>query len=147
MLNKVLQNKVGVTVLVLLVSLLVAIRAFENQLFYDPFLVYFEGEYRMLPFPEFDGFHLFFSLFFRYFLNTILSLAILFFLFKDREMILFVSIVYVLFFVILIIAFFSIVYFLKNDQNLMLFYVRRFLIQPLFLIVFIPAFYFQKLEK
>jgi exosortase F-associated protein len=50
-------------------------------------------------------------------------------------------------FVILITAFFCILYFFKNQENLLLFYVRRFLIQPLFLIVFVPAFYFQKLKK
>lgn len=146
MLNKLLRHKWNVFIAILLLSLLVAVRAFESQLFYDPFLIYFEGDYIKLPLPEFDGLKLFFGLSFRFFLNTILSLGIIYALFKDRGMILFVSILYLLLFVVLILAFFSIVHFFKNQENLLLFYVRRFLIQPLFLILFLPAFYYQKLK-
>lgn len=146
MLNKFLLHKWNVFIAIVLLSLLVAVRAFESQLFYDPFLIYFEGDYIKLPLPEFDGLQLFFGLSFRFFLNTILSLGIIYALFKDRGMILFVSILYLLLFVVLILAFFSIVHFFKNQENLLLFYVRRFLIQPLFLILFLPAFYYQKLK-
>ena len=147
MLNKVLQNKKRIFFTLVFVSLLILVRAFESQLFYDPLLVYFNGDYLKLPLPEFDYVLLFLGLLFRFTLNTIFSLGILYFLFKDREMISFAAVLYVLLFVILIVAFFSIVYFFKSDQNLILFYVRRFLIQPLFVIVFIPAFYFQKLKE
>lgn len=147
MLNKVLQNKMNVFFILVFVSLLMLVRAFENQLFYDPFLVYFNEDYLKLPLPEFDSAFLFLGLLFRFTLNTIFSLGILYFLFKDREMISFTAILYVLLFLILIVAFFSIIYFFKSDQNLILFYVRRFLIQPLFVILFVPAFYFQKLNQ
>jgi len=147
MLNKILQNKISIFCVVILVSLLMLIRAYESQLFYDPFLTYFKGDYQHLPLPEFNAGMLFLGLLFRYFLNTILSLGILYFLFKDKNMISFASILYALLFLILIIALFSIVYLFENEENLALFYVRRFLIQPLFVIVFIPAFYFQKLKK
>nr|WP_254423284.1 exosortase F system-associated protein [Flavobacterium sp. A45] len=131
----------------LFVTLLVFVRAFEKQLFYDPFLVYFEGDYMELPLPEFDNLKLFFGLTFRFFLNALFSLGILYFIFKDKEMISFVSILYLFLFVILIAAFFCMLHFFKNQENLLLFYVRRFLIQPLFVIVFIPAFYYQKLNN
>lgn len=147
MLNKLLQNKTTIVVVMVLVVLLVSIRAFERQLFYDPFLVYFEGDYMKLPLPEFDNLKLFVGLSFRFFLNTILSLGILYFLFKDKEMISFASILYLFLFAILIVAFFCILYFFNNQENLLLFYVRRFLIQPLFLILFVPAFYYQKLKN
>jgi exosortase F-associated protein len=147
MLNKLCQSKASILSAVLLVMLLVFIRAFEKQLFYDPFLVYFEGDYKQFPLPDFDNLKLFLGLFFRFFLNTLLSLAILFCLFKDRELIAFASILYLFLFVILIGAFFSILYFFGNKENLLLFYVRRFLIQPLFVILFIPAFYYQKINK
>lgn len=146
MLNKLLRHKWNVFIAIVLLSLLVAVRAFESQLFYDPFLIYFEGDYMKLPLPEFDGLQLFFGLSFRFFLNTILSLGIIYALFKDRGMILFVSILYLLLFVVLILTLFGILHFFKNQENLLLFYVRRFLIQPLFLILFIPAFYYQKLK-
>ncbi|MGQ7946520.1 exosortase F system-associated membrane protein [Flavobacterium sp. WC2509] len=147
MLNKVFQNKTAVFFLMLLVGFLMFIRAFESQLFYDPFLAYFEHDYLEMPLPEFNAGSLFLGLLFRFFLNTVISLGILYLLFKDKEMILFASVLYAMLFVILIIAFFSVLYFFKSHENFVLFYIRRFLIQPLFVIVFIPAFYFQKLKK
>lgn len=147
MLNKVFQNKTRIFFILVLVTLLMLVRAFEKQLFYDPFLVYFNGDYLKLPLPAFNSGLLFLGLLFRYSLNTIFSLGILYLLFKDREMISFAAVLYVLLFVILVAAFFFVIYFFKSDENLLLFYVRRFLIQPLFVIVFIPAFYFQKLKK
>lgn len=147
MLNKLLLHKRGVLISGVLLLLLVAVRAFEGQLFYDPFLIYFEGDYIESPLPEFDGLQLFFGLSFRFFLNTILSLGIIYAVFKDKGMISFASILYLILFVILIAAFFCILHFFKNQENLLLFYVRRFLIQPLFLILFLPAFYYQKLKS
>jgi exosortase F-associated protein len=142
--NKLPPNKTSIFFIVVLVCLLMLVRTFENQLFYDPFLIYFNGDYLKLPLPEFDASLLFLGLLFRFSLNTILSLGIIYLLFKDKDMILFTSVLYSLLFLILIIAFFSILYFFKSQENLLLFYVRRFLIQPLFIILFIPAFYFQK---
>jgi exosortase F-associated protein len=146
MLNKLLHHKKEVFASVFLLSLLVAVRAFERQLFYDPFLAYFDGAYIKMPLPKFDGLQLFFGLFSRFFINTILSLGIIYFLFKDKEMISFTSILYLLLFVVLITTFFCILYLFKSEENFLLFYVRRFLIQPLFLILFLPAFYYQKLK-
>jgi exosortase F-associated protein len=145
MLNKILKNKRNIFILMFLVCLLAGIRAFEDNLFYDPFLIYFKRDYRVLPLPEFNALLLFMGILFRYVLNSILSLGIIYFLFKDIEMIKFASILYLFFFLVLMGAFFFILYFYGNKNNLLLFYVRRFLIQPLFLILFIPAFYYQKL--
>lgn len=147
MLNKLLNNKRTVLILVLLVVLLAGVRAFERQLFYDPFLVYFEGDYMKEPLPAFNGLLLFLGLLFRFALNTIFSLGIVYFLFKEMEMVKFAALLYVFFFVILTVAYFFIIYFYGDQNNLILFYVRRFLIQPLFVILFIPAFYYQKQNK
>lgn len=147
MLNKLLQNKTSLLAVILFVTLLALVRMFEKQLFYDPFLVYFEGDYKKMPLPQFDGLQLFFGLLFRFVLNAVLSLGILYFLFREREMVLFVSFLYLFLFIVLIISFFGIVHFFKNQENLLLFYVRRFLIQPLFLILFVPAFYYQRLKN
>lgn len=147
MLNKIFKNRVDFFYILLLLCLLVLVRAYEKQLFYDPFLVYFSGDYLKLPLPQYNSGLLFLGMLFRFSLNTIFSLGILYFVFKDREIIVFASILYVLLFVILIVALFSVLYFFKNHENLLLFYIRRFLIQPLFVFVFIPAFYFQKLNK
>ena len=147
MLEKLLKNKMKVFFVVALVLLLAAVRAFENSLFYDPFSGYFKNDYLNLPFPVFDGFRLFIGMTFRYFLNTIISLAIIYALFKDLKLTQFASILYIIFFIILVSIFFLVITFSDQHQNFLLFYVRRFLIQPLFLLLFVPAFYYQKLQK
>ncbi|KFF15453.1 exosortase F system-associated membrane protein [Flavobacterium hydatis] len=147
MLNNILQNKSRIFLLIVFVFLLAGIRAFENQLFYDPFLVYFETDYKELPLPEFNSIQLFFGLLFRYFLNTIISLGIIYVLFKEIELVKFASVLYVMFFLVLIIAFYCVIYFYGNQNNLILFYIRRFLIQPILILLFVPGFYYQKINK
>ena len=144
MLNKILEHKSKIAIVIFLVLLLACIRAFESSLFYDPFLAYYKKDYANLPFPELDKFKLFLGLSFRYFLNSLLSLAIIYTIFKDRELTKFASILYIILFVILMILFVGGLCFPIKENPFLLFYVRRFLIQPLFVILFIPAFYYQK---
>jgi exosortase F-associated protein len=147
MLQKLLNHKVRITLAILFVLLLVLIRAYEDSLFYDPFLNYFKSNYYTLPLPKIENLQLFFGLLFRYFLNTALSLAIIYVLFKDIDAIKFASFFYLLFFITLVIAFFFILFYNGETNKMGLFYVRRFLIQPLFLLLFLPAFYYQKQKK
>lgn len=144
MLRKILNNKIRLAQFLFLVGLLALIRAFEDQLFYDPFLDYFKSDFANLPLPIFNPFQLFFGLLFRYTLNTFVSLGIIYVLFKDVQMVKFALVLYCFFFMLLIISFFFIIYYVKGHNNLALFYVRRFLIQPIFVILFVPAFYYQK---
>jgi exosortase F-associated protein len=143
MLRKLLNNKVSILIFMILLLLLVLIRAYENELFYDPFLNYFKSSYHNIPIPRIETIPLFFGLLFRYVLNTIISLAIIYVLFKDKEAIRFVSLVYLLFFIILISLFFLVLFFFGETSKMALFYIRRFLIQPIFLLLFLPAFYYQ----
>lgn len=131
----------------LCVVLLALIRGYEADLFYDPFLYYFKSDYLNLPFPKFDTLTLFFSLLIRYLLNSSLSIAIIYLLFKDVELTKFATLIYIFLFVVLIVMFFGIINFFDEKSNFLLFYVRRFIIQPLFLVLFIPAFYFQKKQS
>lgn len=126
---------------------IVFIRLFEDQLFYDPFLQFFKQDFKNKTLPNFDGVKLFFGILFRYSLNTIFSLAILYLLFKQIELVRFATKLYVVFFIVLLFSFFGLLYFSKQPDFLILFYIRRFLIQPLLLILFIPAFYFQQISK
>lgn len=144
MLQKLLNNKGRILLLITLLLLLVLIRAFEESLFYDPFLNYFKRNYNNIPIPKIETFPLFFGLLFRYLLNSMLSLAIIFVLFKDIEAIRFASFVYLLFFIILISLFLIVLFFFGETNKMTLFYIRRFLIQPVFLLLFLPAFYYQK---
>jgi exosortase F-associated protein len=144
MLRKILNNKIRLAQFLFLVGLLALIRAFEDQLFYDPFLDYFKNDFANLPLPNFNPFQLFFGLLFRYTLNTVVSLGIIYVIFKEIQMVKFALVLYYFFFMILIISFFYIIFYIKESNNFVLFYVRRFLIQPIFVLLFVPAFYYQK---
>ena len=143
MLNKILENKSKIIIAVIVVLCFAIIRAYESQLFYDPFLAYFDSEFKNLPFPQVDVLKLFGGLLLRYFLNTILSLVLIYSLFQDSDIIKFSSFLFVFFLVLLLGIFFSILAYFP-DANWLLFYVRRFIIQPIFLLLFIPAFYYQQ---
>ena len=143
MLNKIFEHKVKILITVIIILCFGAIRAFENQLFYDPFLKYFAVNYKNSPFPQVDVLKLFCGLFFRYFLNTVLSLLLLYTLFLDREIVKFSAFLYLFFLIILLGMFFTIFNYFP-EANWFLFYVRRFIIQPIFVLLFIPAFYYQQ---
>lgn len=143
MLKNIKNNLFRILIFSLLVLMLACIRAFENQLFYDPFLDYFKKDFLNFDYPEFNISKLFLNLFLRYFLNTIISLSIIFIAFKDLDIIKFSFLIYLFFFFLLTISLFIVlVYFPEN--KMILFYIRRFIIQPVFLMLFLPGFYFQK---
>lgn len=134
-----------ILVLIVLALILVAIRFFETKMFYDPFLVFFKSEFQNKPLPEYQSVKLFASLVLRYVINSGVTLVFIYVLFQDRAILKTATFLLVLFLVVLLGLFFMCLT-VFNDYML-LFYVRRFLIQPLFLIIFVPAFYYQKLTK
>jgi len=147
MLKKILNNKSDIAVGIFLIGLLIAIRAFEDTLFYDPFLNYFKDNYTNLPLPIINPIKLFLSLGFRYYLNSMISLGLLYLLFKDTKIVKFSTFLYMVFGTILMISFFFVLIKMGENNKMILFYIRRFIIQPIFLILFIPAFYYQKKIK
>lgn len=134
-------------VLIILLIGLVLIRAFEDILFYDPYLTFFKNDYLYLDSPrrEVAKLVLFTSL--RYILNTLMSLGILYVVFKDKSIIKFSVLIYCLAFVSLLIPFLYFVINPKQDDYYLFFNVRRFLIQPIGLILLLPAFYYYKLNR
>ncbi|WP_414000211.1 exosortase F system-associated membrane protein [Flavobacterium sp. W1B] len=146
MLKILLKHKIRIVFGLFFILLFALVRAFEDYLFYDPFLSYFRSDFSGLSLPSYSPIKLFFGLLFRYSLNCLISIALIYALFKDVSMAKFALFLYLLFFLILIFCFYAIIYFYGETNNLMLFYVRRFLIQPLFALLFIPAFYYQKLN-
>jgi len=147
MLKEICNNKTSVLLLFLSVLGLVLIRVFEDQLFYDPFLQFFKYVYQNKPLPIFDITKLAIGLLFRYSLNMLLSLGIIYLLFKQLYLVKFSAMLFIILFIVLMISFFGTLYFSEQSDYLVLFYLRRFLIQPLFLILFIPAFYYQQITK
>lgn len=123
------------------------IRGFSKELFYDPLIVYFKNDYLYGNIPEIDSLRLIKDMCFRYFLNSIISIAIIWLLFLRKDYVKFTVYFYAIAFVMLITTF----AFLLKDQfesgYLLPFYIRRFIIHPLFLLILLPAFYFQKLSN
>lgn len=142
MLNKLRENKFKIFAALIVVICFALIRSFERQLFYDPFLDYFKADFHSLPYPQVEKLKLFLGLFFRYFLNSALSLCLIYALFQDRDILKFSLILYIIFLIALFAAFFVIFEFFEHGSWL-LFYVRRFIIQPLLVLLFIPGFYYQ----
>ena len=127
--------------------LIIGIRFFEDALFYDPFLPFFKTDYQNKPLPNVDALQLILNLFFRYFANTLLSIAIIYLLFLNKTHVKVAFALYLILFVLLLIAFSYLLFVSEHPNYLVLFYVRRFLIQPVLLLLLIPAFYFQKLTS
>jgi len=143
MLTRLLEHKARVGAVIGFVLLLACVRAFENELFYDPLIAFYKSDFTSMPWPEMDKVKLSFHLFLRYFLNSALSLAIIYAIFKTRTLVRFTALLYAIFFILLIGAFFAALTFFE-DNKMLLFYIRRFIIQPLFLLLFIPAYYCQE---
>lgn len=147
MIKKILKNKTTILVLLIALLLLAFVRAFELELFYDPFISFFKSEFHHKELPFLYQGKLFLNFLFRYLLNSTISLVIIYFLFKEKQLLKFSIYLYLISFLILIVCFFGYLNYVKNPDFLFLFYIRRFLIQPIFLVLFIPAFYYQKKIK
>jgi exosortase F-associated protein len=147
MLQHLLNNKKKIGWSLFLILLLVLIRVFEDQLFYDPFLNYFKAEYAHLAFPQINIIKLFLSLGIRFYLNSVVSLLLLYVLFSDKQIVKFSALLYMILGSILMISFIFVLTFFAEESKMTLFYLRRFLIQPIFILLFIPAFYYQKKTK
>ncbi|WKD84990.1 hypothetical protein KCTC32516_00327 [Polaribacter huanghezhanensis] len=133
--------------LILLISLLFLIRAFDSNLFYDPLINYFQNDYLYSSMPEVNIWILVINLLFRYTLNSLITLGIIYVTFQKKRYVKFAGFFLMLAFVILLVTF---VFLLKGEFKqgyLLPFYIRRFLIHPLFLLILFPAFYYMKINK
>jgi len=127
--------------LLLAVTIFAMIRYFEKTLFYDPLLYYFKGDYKQKAFPDIDLLKWSFHTFVRFFLNTLVSLFLVWIFFRSKEIIRLLMVIYALFFVVLM-SLLSVLIVSESPSTMLLFYCRRFLIQPVLVMLFIPAIYF-----
>lgn len=130
--------------IIFLFFMLIGVRAFEDVLFYDPFILYFQNDYLSNTVPPFSGRKLLLNLFFRYWLNTLISLAVLYVAFSNLNYIRFALKFYAIAFVVLIITFLIILKGELANGYLFAFYIRRFLVHPLFVLLLLPAFYYKQ---
>ena len=140
------NNWVKILVIGFLFTLLVGVRFFESY-FYDPLLNYFEYDYLHTSLPDLHVGKLLFHLFLRYTLNSIISLTIIWVAFGKKSYLKFSNYFYAIAFIILLITFYILIQINSQENNMLLFYVRRFLIQPLFILLLLPAFYYQEYQQ
>lgn len=134
-------------IILLLFALLVLVRGFANELFYDPFIAYFVDDYLHKPIPVFSGSKLLLDLFFRYSLNTLISLLIIYVAFENRDFVVFSIKFYIIAFIVLTVTYFIILKGELSNGYLFAFYIRRFIIHPLFVLLLLPAFYYKQLTS
>ena len=134
-------------ILSVLILLLVLIRFFENDLFYDPYLTFFKNDYLYLDSPRREVFKLTLFTSLRYVLNSMISMAILFVVFRDKGVIKFSAVVYLLAYIVLLVIFLYFVINPRQEDYYLFFNLRRFLIQPLILLILLPAFYYNRVKS
>lgn len=135
-------------ILGLLVFLLVLVRLFEHELFYDPLIDYYRyGGYLSGEVPQVDILRLMLNLTFRFWLNSGISLLILLVAFLDRNILGFATLLYVIAFILGSLTFLLIFQNLDLGQQMNLFYVRRFLIHPVLILILLPAFYYYRIQQ
>lgn len=124
---------------------LILVRKYEEVLFYDPFLWYFKHSERTI-FPIVDFPRLYASLSFRYALNALLSVLIIAVWFQNKQYTKFTIVTLIAGFVVLLPLYhLAILDKFELGANIG-FYIRRFLIQPMFVLILIPAFLYQNYQ-
>lgn len=123
---------------------LVGVRMLEDKIFYDPFLNFFHEAIQNADFPAFEWGKLIFSHLLRFVLNLFFSCIIIHFMFKNKEWTIQGAVLITIIFAIT----FPIYLYCISDRfeigYLFSFYMRRFVIQPLILLLIIPLFYYRK---
>ncbi len=141
-----MKARYGIAGISFLVFFLVLIRYFESWLFYDPLLEFYHSDYLKDRTPYFETLELLLNVFYRFFLNSLISLAIIYVAFLDRSILKFSFLLYVILFLVGFPVLMFLVLTIENHNFLALFYVRRFLIHPVFVIILLPAFYYYRLN-
>ena len=142
-----MSNLIKYTVIFALFLLLVLIRFFEDQLFYDPYLLFFKNDYLYMDYPRREVFKLTAFTSLRYVLNSLISIGILYAFFKDKSLAKLSILIYTISYVILLLIFLFFVINPRQEDYYFFFNLRRFLIQPIILLVLLPAFYYYKIRQ
>jgi len=121
MIRKILKKKINFFIILVAILLLACIRIFESNLFYDPFIAFFKSEFYHKQLPFFYQGKLFLNILFRYLLNSSISLVIIYFLFKEKQLLKLSFYLYTVLFLILIIVFFGYLNYTKNPNFMILF--------------------------
>lgn len=141
------MNKyIKLLVLLSLFLTLIAVRFFESS-FNDPLHDYFQNDYLTKPLPELNKALIIGLTLLRYLINSILSISIIYLLFPQKKVLKFSIKFYLYILIFLIITFTFLLNRSVSESYVPLFYVRRLLINPIFILILIPAFYYQKINE
>jgi len=127
-----------------LMLLLILIRWYEKTYFDDGLIDFFHHDYLKHALPNVSIFNIFWIDSLRFWLNSIISIAIIFLYFKQTGLMKFLLIFYTIAYLITVIILLWSIDSYQTGQYLVLFYTRRFLIQPMLLLLLIPALWYQK---
>lgn len=123
---------------------LIGVRFLEDKIFYDPFLNFFHELNKKESFPNFEWGKLILNYLFRFALNLILSVTIVFFIFKRKDWAIQAALLILLVFAITFPIYLYCIHTKFDVGYLFSFYMRRFVIQPLILLLIVPLFYYRK---
>ncbi|EJL73262.1 exosortase F system-associated membrane protein [Chryseobacterium populi] len=123
---------------------LISVRILEDRIFYDPFLNYFHEADKSVSFPTFVWGKLIISHLFRFLLNLFFSCLIIHFMFKNKEWTFQGAVLIGIIFAITFPIYLYCIYDRFETGYLFSFYMRRFVIQPLILLLIVPMFYYRK---
>lgn len=123
---------------------LIGIRFLENKIFYDPFIQFFHEATPSSVLPEFSWLKLLASHVFRFILNLFFSSLIIQVIFRNWKWTVQAVVLMALVFTLALLIYSYCLYTQLSVGQLFTFYIRRFVIQPLILLLIIPIFYYRK---
>ena len=77
------------------------VRAFEMELFYDPLVLYFQNDYLYKSIPEINNWKLVVDLLFRYVINSMATIGIIYLIFQDKKYVKFSGFILMMAFIIM----------------------------------------------
>ena len=125
---------------------LISVRMLEGEIFYDPFLQYFHEADKHAVVPDFEWLKLIVNYIFRFILNLIFSAVAIYFIFKNKEWTVQAVVLMVIVFSITLPIYLYCIQTQFEIGYLFSFYMRRFVIQPLILLLIVPLFYYRKYQ-
>lgn len=123
---------------------LIGVRAIEDKAFYDPFLHYFAVADKKAVFPEFEWFSLILNYIFRFLLNLLFSAIIIQALFQNNKWTVQGLVLMTIVFAVTLPIYLYCIHTKFEIGYLFSFYMRRFVIQPLIILLIVPMFYYRK---
>ena len=132
---------------IILVFLLMAIRFFEKSYFDDGLICFFQHDYLTEPLPKLSIIKIIWIDSIRFWLNTAISILILSLYFNQSGLLKFLLLVFTISYLASILVLYLSLNNYQAGHYLVLFYNRRFLIQPLLLLLLVPALWYQEMHR